>query len=142
MLKHKLGAGLALLLALGTPALAGGSGIGGASTSIRLQAFVPVICRVQLSASVRPMADGMVELGTADEFCNAPQGYRVLLQHAPGLEGAAVISEGLRIPLSPTGETVLTNSSHADIRSVALALDLGETPDRLRSIGVRIEPRG
>ena len=142
MLKRKIGAGLVLLLAMGTPAVASGPSVGGASTTIRLQAFVPVICRVQLSASIRPIENGMVELGMADEFCNAPRGYRVLLQHAPDLEGAAVISGGLRIPLSASGETVLTDSRHADMRSVALVLDPGETPDRLRSIGMRIEPRG
>ena len=48
----------------------------------------------------------------------------------------------MRIPLSPTGETVLSESSHADIRLVQLAVDLGEDPDKFRHIGVRIEAHG
>lgn len=114
-----------------------------ASTSIRIQAFVPVICRVRLSTDVG-MADenGIVHLGSASEFCNAPAGYRVMLQHPVDLTGAAVISDGQRIPLSPSGETVLTDSSHADLRTVLLAADLGDEPDRFRSISVRIEPKG
>lgn len=113
-----------------------------ASTTIRIQAFVPVLCRVRLAASVG-MADdqGIVDLGAAHEFCNAPRGYRVMLQHPADLVGAAIISDGQRIPLSPSGETVLTDSTHADLRTVMLSADLGDEPDRFRSISVRIEPK-
>ncbi len=113
-----------------------------ASTTIRLHAVVPVLCRVQLSAQMGvPDEDGIVQLGTAQEFCNAPRGYRVVVQHAPDLEGAALITGGQRIPLSPSGETILTDSAHPDLRTVTLAADLGETPERFRSMGVRIEAK-
>ncbi len=113
-----------------------------ASTTIRIQAFVPVICRVRLAADVgMPDDQGHVELGAAHEFCNAPSGYRVMVQHPMDLTGAAIISDGVRIPLSPSGETVLTDSAHADLRTVMLAADLGEEPERFRSISVRIEPK-
>ena len=85
---------------------------------------------------------GIVDFGVAEEFCNAPRGYRVLVSHSPNLEGAAVIAGGVRIPLSPTGETVLTDSSHANFRQVALAVDLGEDPSKFNRLGVRIEARG
>ena len=88
-----------------------------------------------------PDEDGIVQLGTAQEFCNAPRGYRVVVQHAPDLEGAALITGGQRIPLSPSGETILTDSAHPDLRTVTLAADLGETPERFRSMGVRIEAK-
>jgi len=108
----------------------------------RISGYVPVLCRVELATSMSvPDEDGIARLGVAREFCNAARGYRVLVNHPAGLEGAAVISEGVRIPLSPTGETVLTDSSHADIRQVELAVDLGDDPDKFRSIGVRIEAR-
>lgn len=114
-----------------------------ASTTFRISGFVPVLCRVQLApVSGMPDEDGVVSLGVAQEFCNAPRGYRVLVQHAADLEGAAVISQGVRIPLSPSGETVLTDSTHPDLRSVALSLDLGEDPSRFQSLGVRIEAKG
>lgn len=113
-----------------------------ASTVFRISGYVPVLCRVQLAASVSaPDEDGIANLGVAEEFCNAPRGYRVFVNHPANLEGAAVISGGVRIPLSSTGETVLTDSSHADIRQVELAVDLGDEPEKFRSIGVRIEAR-
>lgn len=132
----------AVIAALSLPAQAS-TGIGDSvSTVIRLHAVVPVLCRVQLNAEPgQPDEDGVVQLGFADEFCNAPRGYRVVVQHAQDLEGAALISGGVRIPLSPTGETVLTDSFHPDLRRVALAADLGDHPEDFRSLGVRIEAR-
>lgn len=132
----------AVLAATGFSAQAD-NGARSASTTFTLRAFVPVLCRVQLSNDVgSPDADGVVSLGTAQEFCNAPRGYRVLVQHAADLEGAAIIREGVRIPLSPSGETVITDSAHADLNSVPLAIDLGKTPERFSALGVRIEAKG
>ena len=112
-------------------------------TTITLRPVVPVLCRVELNAQPgMPDEEGVVQLGYANEFCNAPRGYRVVVQHAPNLEGAALISGGLRIPLSETGETVLTDSAHPDLRRVSLAADLGDSPERFRSLGVRIEAKG
>lgn len=112
------------------------------STQIQINAFVPVICHVNLDIQVSAADDtGVANLGTASEFCNAPRGYRVLIQHPAGLEGAALISDGQRIPLSQSGETVITDVSHADIRKVALAADLGDEPSRFRSLSIRIEAR-
>lgn len=112
------------------------------STQITIHAFVPVICNVNLDTQIStPDAEGVASLGTAREFCNAPRGYRVLALHAPGLEGAALISDGQRIPLSQNGETVISDIAHADIRSVALAADLGDEPQRFRSLSIRIEAR-
>lgn len=132
----------AIMMAIGMPVQAH-TGSERASTTFRIQGFVPVICRVQLSASVgSPDQNGIADLGVADEFCNAPRGYRVTVQHAPGLEGAALINGGVRIPLSSTGETVLTDSNRPDLRKVALAVDLGDHPERFNSLSVRIEAKG
>ncbi len=140
-MKH-LATTLAILALSGLPAHAG-SGSDKASMTFRISGFVPVICRVQLATSVgAPDEDGIAQLGVAQEFCNAPRGYTVYVNHPADLEGAAVISQGVRIPLSPSGQTILTDSSHAAIRQVDLAIDLGDEPDRFRSIGVRIEARG
>jgi len=136
-----LAATVAILAASGLSAQAD-TGVSKSSTVFRISGYVPVLCRVELATSMSvPDEDGIARLGVAREFCNAARGYRVLVNHPAGLEGAAVISEGVRIPLSPTGETVLTDSSHADIRQVELAVDLGDDPDKFRSIGVRIEAR-
>lgn len=142
MSKKKIAAITVSAIALGFSAQAD-TGQNTASTTIQLRAFVPVLCNVNLSQSVGTADnDGIVDMGVAREFCNAPRGYRVLIRHAENLEGAALISDGLRIPLSPGGETVLTDSQHPDLRAVSLAIDLGQTPDRFRSIGMRIEAKG
>lgn len=135
--------GVAAMAALSFPAQADPGFGDRVSTTIRLYAVVPVICRVELDAQPgQPDEDGIVQLGIADEFCNAPQGYRVVVQHAPDLQGAALISGGVRIPLSPSGETVLTDSHHADLRTFALSADLGDAPEEFRTLGLRIEAKG
>ena len=132
----------AVIAALSFPAQAD-TGIGSsASTTIRLHAVVPVLCRVQLDAAPGlPVAAGLFQLCHPDVLSPAPRGYRVVVQHSQDLEGAALISGGVRIPLSPSGETVLTDSFHPDLRRVELAADLGDNPEEFRSLGVRIEAK-
>lgn len=141
-IQNRIAAAAAILTLAGASAQAD-TGSARASTTIRLRAFVPVICHVELPAGPSmPDADGIAHLGMAQEFCNAPQGYRVVVNHPLDLEGAALISDGRRIPLSPTGQTVLTDSYHPDIRRVAVAVDLGDEPARFTSLGLRIEAKG
>ncbi len=119
------------------------SGLGKSSTVFKLTALVPVICHVELEvASSSPNDNGVAPLGTAKEFCNAPRGYRVLVEHAADLPEAAIVQDGVRIPLSPTGTTVLTDSSHPDISKRTLAIEVGNNVERFRSLAVRIEPKG
>ena len=137
----RIAAAVTMLIASAGPAFAS---VGGdpASATFRIQGYVPVICRVDVNSIAGPMDDqGVVSLGVAEEFCNAPRGYRVIIQHTANLEGAAVISNGVRIPLSAGGETVVSDASHADIRQVALALDVGQDPSRLQSLSIRIEAK-
>ena len=136
-------AATAVVIALTAMPVKAGNGADDVSTVIRLRAFVPVLCRVQLYTAVGEIGeDGVADLGVADEFCNAPHGYRVMVQHPADLEGAAIIRNGVRIPLSAGGETVLTDSSHPDINSLSLAVDVGAAPDKFNRIGVRIEAKG
>lgn len=131
---------LALLATSGLPVQASAEPT--RSSSVRIQGYVPVMCRVQLASSIGILGeDGMIDLGVAREFCNAPRGYRVILQHAPDLDGAAIVRDGQRIPLSRSGETVLTDSSHANVQNVALAVDPGSAPAAFKSIAIRIEAR-
>ncbi len=113
----------------------------GLTQTIRLHAYVPMICNVQLQQPLAGIAsaDGVVNLGTTAEFCNAPRGYRIILQHPAHLADAAVVSDAQRIPLSDSGETVLVNSDHPDFRMRSLALDLGDDPGQLNRLGLRIE---
>lgn len=136
-------AAAAVILAASGLSVQADTGSSKSSAVFRIQGYVPVLCRVELATSVGvPDEDGVAQLGVAREFCNASRGYTVYVNHPADLEGAAVISEGVRIPLSPTGETILSESSHANIRLLELAVDVGDDPAKFRHIGVRIEAHG
>lgn len=131
----------ATLMAVAMPVSAG-TQANNAKTTIRIHGIVPVICRVQVSASLSsPNTEGVANLGTADEFCNAPRGYRVIVRHPANLEGAALIRGGTRIPLSTGGETVITDSDQPNLHKVALSVDLGDHPERFNTLGFRIEAK-
>ncbi|MBI1404998.1 MAG: hypothetical protein GC145_02605 [Caulobacter sp.] len=141
MFRKRLLVAATMLIASASPAFAS-TGANSASSTFRIHGFVPVICRVAVTGSVgQPDPDGVISLGVADEFCNAPRGYRVIVEHTPSLHGAALIRNGVRIPLSESGETVLTDSSHADINQVALALDVGDDGAQLQTLSIRIEAK-
>ncbi|GAA0647629.1 hypothetical protein [Brevundimonas lenta] len=142
VVKFKKAAVLAAVMAMVGASAHAHSGSNRASTTFRIFGIVPVLCRVQLSNSMSaPDEEGVAQLGVASEFCNAPRGYRVVVSHPSDLEGAALIADGQRIPLSAGGETVLTDSSHPDLRQLSVALDLGEQPERFSSLGLRIEAK-
>lgn len=108
--------------------------------TIHLQAVVPVLCSVHLQQSAGQSLPGAVyNLGVTQEFCNSPRGYRVILQHPEHMVGAAVISDTARIPLNESGETVVTDSDQPAIESRHLALDLGDDPQQINRLGLRIE---
>lgn len=114
--------------------------LGQVSQTINLTAHVAVLCNVQLQPFGEPSgATGLVNLGMAQEFCNSPRGYRVILQHPSHMTGAAVFSGANRIPLSDTGETVITDSDRPAIEARRLALDLGDDPQQISRLGLRIE---
>ena len=113
---------------------------GAASTVIRLAAYVPVYCNVELiPAASAATGDGLINLGTSRELCNSPHGYRIILQHPADLVDAAIISDANRIPLSPSGETVVWNSDQPGFEFRQLALDLGKDPASVKRLGLRIE---
>jgi hypothetical protein len=114
--------------------------IGASSTTINLTANVPYYCNVELipAAATAPEA-GLVHLGTSRELCNSPHGYRIILQHPVDMVDAAIISDASRIPLSPSGETVIWNSDQPGFEMRQLALDLGKGSGVVKSLGLRIE---
>ena len=107
----KLSALAALVVAatLSAPGAQASNGDGSASMTIGIRGYVPVICRVQLmggNVSSGPDADGVFSLGVASEFCNSGSGYRVTIRHPQNLDGGALIVDGMRVPMSASGETV------------------------------------
>jgi len=112
----------------------------GVSGTIYLRAHVPVYCNIDLfPASAQAPGGNVVHLGTSQELCNAPRGYRVVLDHPAHLPAAAVLSDGLRIPLTETGETVLWDSDRPGFERRQLELDLGDEPAPVSRLGLRIE---
>ncbi len=140
-MKCKIGLGLILTALMTSAAHADTSKSGGASSTIRITAVVPVICRVQMTPAIEAENDGVLKLGTSDEFCNAASGYNVYLKHSADMEGVTLIKGGQRIPLSLSGETMMTQSNRPDIRTDTLALDYGQQTKRLNWVSVRIVPR-
>ena len=110
------------------------------SGTIYLRAHVPVYCSIDLfPASAQARGGNVVHLGTSQELCNAPRGYRVVLDHPAHLPEAAVLSDGVRIPLTEIGETVLWDSDHPGFERRQLELDLGDEPAPVSRLGLRIE---
>lgn len=131
---------IAVAISLAAAALASTPSLAEVSKTIYLRADVPVICNVQFQPAGQPGSGGIVALGTTEEFCNAPRGYRVILQHPAHMTGAFVLSGVRRIPLSESGETVVADSDLPAIETRRLALDLGERGNgRLQRLGLRIE---
>ncbi|RYD62483.1 MAG: hypothetical protein EOP58_13090 [Sphingomonadales bacterium] len=132
-IRSAAGVAFATLGLLATPTLAH------EEQTVHLSAHVPVYCSVQFMPSVGSPENGLVTLGQSFELCNAPRGYRIILQHPAGLADAALISDATRIPLSASGETVLVDSDHASLHVRQLALDLGANPTQIGNLGLRIE---
>src|SRR3569833_4516745 len=113
LLHHRIArTALAAAAICATPTMACGeqSMARGSEQTIYLRAFVPVYCEVEIAPTGVPSGNGVVPLGQSTELCNAPRGYRIILEHPTGLTDAAVLIDAKRVPLSATGETVLVAS--------------------------------
>jgi hypothetical protein len=101
----------------------------------------PLICNVGLTAGAIPRPAGTtVDLGAVIETCNNPAGYRVWIDHTPGLKSVAVIVDGQRIRLSPTGATAISCSKIGARHTRRILLDLGDEAQSLKYFALRIEP--
>ncbi|MFM5947645.1 MAG: hypothetical protein ACKOPM_00210 [Novosphingobium sp.] len=113
---------------------------GGAQFTISLVGYVPVICRANVDAtSVAPVA-GTASLGMLKEFCNSPRGYQVVADYSPQLSSAKLLVDGVAVPLSDAGSTVISQSDSAKIADHSLALELPQD-GQTGNISFRIEPR-
>ncbi len=108
--------------------------------TIYLHATVPVYCNVELFPSgMGSSGNGLIPLGTSQELCNSPRGYRIILDHPANMALAAVVSDTSRIPLSQSGETVLWDSDQPGFEQRQLSLDLGDYSEAVSRLGLRIE---
>ena len=134
-------ASVAGLIALTAPASAVAPGIGLASSqfTIELVGYVPVICRASVDASLVGTAAGSNSLGSLNEFCNSPGGYRVHADYSASLASAKLIVDGTAVALSDTGSSVISQSDSAAIDSHDLSLELPEGVEG-GQLSFRIEP--
>jgi hypothetical protein len=114
------------------PAFSDGNGSlqGKSSYTVRLEGYVPVICRVSV--------EGPAVSASMTEFCNNPGGYQVWIDHQAGLDGAAIQVDGQRIGLSPSGATLISASSTAAFRTRQIAVE-GEQ-GQIAALSLRIVP--
>lgn len=101
---------------------------------------VPVLCRVSVDAAMVPQAAGRVSLGTMQEFCNNPTGYRVVVSHPPLTAPAKLIVDGQEVLLGASGVAIVSESARAGIVARNLQLDLAEAAQPAQ-LSFRIEPR-
>lgn len=98
-----------------------------ASLGYQLKLVVPVHCSVNLSGvSPTPAVGDGYSLGTFREYCNAPQGYSLIVRYAPGsLEGAQIVAAGKVVILDGSGVATLGREAGPRVRSRAVSITPG-----------------
>lgn len=112
------------VIALAAFGLIGSSAPAGAeSAGYVLQLVVPVTCEVSHSPlQSAAITSGAVPLGQLNEYCNASQGYELIVDYAPGTMQGAVIAVGdEQVVLNGSGRAVVSRSPGARIRNRPLS---------------------
>ncbi|MGN6620049.1 MAG: hypothetical protein ACTHKR_03175 [Sphingomonas sp.] len=132
-MKMRLVAGLPLVALLCTASNATASADASASYTVR--AVVPVICTLSHPAAAPTPLDHGYALGDLKEYCNAPSGYAVTVNYAPGsLRGAVIAVGDERVMLDGSGSTTISRAPGPRIRDrtlVAIPGPSGFDTDRL-----------
>ncbi len=120
---RKLSLGIASFVLVVAPATAMAASFG-----FNLNLTVPMHCTVQHQPTgFGAISGGAVSLGTFREYCNAPTGYNLVLNYAPGsLEGARIIAGNDEIVLNGSGRAVLSSATGPRIQERPLAAVPGE----------------
>jgi hypothetical protein len=101
---------------------------GSASHSISLHAEVPLICRVTLAGGSTDFnAAGQASLGSASEFCNSGNGYRVYARAEGVVDGASLVVDGVVFPLESGAEFLMASSPTPNSTSRSIVYDAGDT---------------
>lgn len=98
-----------------------------ASYSFNLRLQVPVHCTVKQQAIGSGTAIGNAfALGTFREYCNAPGGYQLVVNYAPGsLQGARIMAGNDEIVLDGSGRAVLSRATGPAIRERLITMAPG-----------------
>ncbi|MDZ3833345.1 MAG: hypothetical protein U0S50_16245 [Sphingopyxis sp.] len=136
-MKRKLALGLASIMMVAAPTAALGTSFG-----FNLRAIVPVHCVVNHHATGFGAVNGnAVSLGTFREYCNAPAGYELVVDYAPGsLRGARIIAGSEEIILNGSGQAVLSRTTGPRVRERIIAAVPGENGFDTDRLELRIVP--
>lgn len=99
-----------------------------ATLGFNLSLTVPVHCTVQHQATgFGAISGNAVSLGSFREYCNAPTGYDLVINYAPGsLEGTRIIAGNDEIVLNGSGQAVLSRATGPRVRERPIAAVPGE----------------
>ncbi|WP_233503351.1 hypothetical protein [Sphingomonas psychrotolerans] len=87
-----------------------------ASGTFNLRLTVPVICAVSHQSAISAAGAGY-RLGELREYCNAPGGYALVVNYAPGSMKGAVVAVGEeRVVLDGSGRAVIGRTAGPRIR--------------------------
>lgn len=98
-----------------------------ATSSFNLRLQVPVHCSVKQQAIGSGAAiNNAFALGTFREYCNAPGGYELVVNYAPGsLRGAKIFTGDDEIILDGSGRAVLSRATGPRIRERLITMAPG-----------------
>ncbi|WP_234419122.1 hypothetical protein [Sphingomonas sp. EC-HK361] len=114
-MKNRLFIALPIAGLLCASAPAGASSEASAGWLVRVQ--VPVLCQLHHQPALVPAAGGAYGLGELQEYCNAPGGYLLSVNYAPGTMRGATISVGEeRVVLDGSGTALVSHAPGPRIR--------------------------
>lgn len=114
---------------------------GDANLQVQVSGYVPLICNVQSSVrAVDAVSQTQIDLGNITEFCNNGSGYEVWADYTPGVEAAQLLVDGVAMPLSPSGSTLISGANSPGRRLHHMAIDLRNNHGQLTAIAMRIVP--
>jgi hypothetical protein len=114
-----------------------------ASYSFNLRLEVPVHCTVKQQSMGTGVALGdMFALGTFREYCNAPGGYQLVVNYAPGsLRGARIMAGSDEILLDGSGRAVLSDATGPKMRERLITIAPGTGGFDTDRLDLNIIPR-
>ena len=117
-----------------------GSAVGAATFDMTLSAEVPVTCQVSQRGEIAQTDRGYA-LGRLIEYCNAPQGFALHVDYAPGsLRGTALKVGDVEVTLDGSGHSEVMRADGPRIRALDLFATAGTAGFDSSSLTFQIVP--
>jgi hypothetical protein len=78
-------------------------------------------------------------LGTLQEFCNNPRGYKLFVDHSPELANSRLVIDGQAVLLSDSGTTLLAETDQPRLAARMLFIELAHGQPN-GTLSFRVEP--